>query len=136
IVCVLFLAAHVEAAASPSVAPGARGSVAPTQHALTFPVSRPRAVQSPPVAPGVARLEPIGHSMPERPEGPMEAVWGMFEAFANRSETAYAAWMTDDFQFASDDPDFLASSPAAMDRAAEEQFARHLFRGGKLSPAG
>ena len=39
----------------------------------------------------------------------MEAVWGMLDAFAERSETGYVAWMSDDFRFDSDE----SGAPAA-----------------------
>jgi hypothetical protein len=71
---------------------------------------------------------------PETVDDPTQVVWRMLEAFTNRSEMDYVAWMTDDFRFDSDDPDFGVSS--GMSRADEEQFARHLFRGGKMSPDG
>src|SRR5712671_4240461 len=73
---------------------------------------------------------------PESVDDPTQVVWKMLEAFTNRSEMDYVAWMTDDFRFDSDDPDFGVSSSQGMSRADEEQFARHLFRDGKMSPDG
>lgn len=84
----------------------------------------------------VARPAGLGRPGRELSDGPLAAVWGMLQAFADRSDTGYTAWMSDDFRFGSDDPDFRASSPGGMDRAAEAQFAQHLFRGGKLAPDG
>ena len=138
IFCVLFLVVHAAASASAAPTSAARsvsGSLAEPSPAPTLPVPRLR-VTGAKVVLEVARPDPLGRSGRERVDGPMEAVWAMLEAFADRSETAYAGWMSDDFRFDSDDPDFRASTPNGMDRAAEEQFARHLFRGGKLSPDG
>lgn len=75
---------------------------------------------------------------PSAPAGadPGATVWAMLDAFQQRSESGYVGWMTDDFIFQSDDPDFRATSPSGMSRDAERRFAEHLFRGGANAPDG
>lgn len=67
---------------------------------------------------------------------PTRAVWAMFEVFSQRNPEAYVWWMTDDFLFASDDPEFRRRFPSGLKRADELEFARHLFQGGGRGPRG
>jgi len=73
-----------------------------------------------------------GQDGPQTPSGaePAAAVRSMFEAFRQRSAVGYVAWMTEDFAFDSDDPDFVAAFPTGMSRADELTFAGNLFRDG------
>ncbi len=128
VMCVLFLTVHASSVAF------AAAAAAPAP-AAAMPALRVSGVGRR-IMLEVARPGVLGHPGSELTDGPIAAVWGLLEAFADRSDVGYTAWMSDDFRFDSDDPDFRASSPAGMDRAAESQFAAHLFRGGKRAPDG
>jgi len=63
-------------------------------------------------------------------------VWATLEALARLSESDYVAWMSDDFRFESDDPEFRAAFPHGMSRADERTFAHHLLGGLESSSDG
>jgi hypothetical protein len=68
--------------------------------------------------------------------GPDDVVWRMLIMFAEESAADYVSWMTDDFLFLSNDPDFAARFPCGMSRADEDSFSTHLFEGGGRGPGG
>jgi hypothetical protein len=71
----------------------------------------------------IVRLRDPSHAR-GTPVGVVETV---LESFRDRS-AAYTHWMTPDYEFDSDDPEFQASFPNGMSIDDERAYARHLFR--------